>query len=302
MRLQSNPIWQADQAYQDLVDSGVIDQKMKDQIMDVMMFTLSNPEGIEMTEDKYVIKDADGKVQAEFDSQKKADFFLQTSGAANKGWTSEFIEGKIQLKDTGDGVGPDPDDPQVTDNTDYMEFEKVMDPDFLGTVTQKAWVAAGKPKTWEEFKKADPLGAEGISGSIVEGDPDIADIVMERKEIKKIMEAIESGNKLAIDRYKLDNKIEDQWQSIQNKWDGGEPNFKFDSKEDRDDFLESIDENLGKIIHLSPSGKNTPFDVKKEGDYVIVNRGWAGGKIVVRLMNVETGDRTSVTFSKHYNS
>jgi hypothetical protein len=303
MRLQSNPIWQADQAYQDLVESGVITQDMKDQIMDVMMFSLSNPEGIEITPDKFVIKDANGRVMGEFDSQGKANMFMQANGGADKGWSSTVEEGKIQLADTSTGTGTTGQGTQAQENQGFADFENQIPTDLLGNITQEAWVQAGKPKTWEEYTKVDPLGAEGISGSIVEGDPDVANVVMSRKDIKKIMEAIDSGNKIAIDQYKLGNDIEDQWQSIQSKWDGNEPNFKFDSKEDKDAFIESIDENLGKIIHLSPSSKKSPNDIDKEGNYVIVNRGWDNqGRIVVGLMNAETGDRTSIVFHKRYKS
>lgn len=279
MRLQSNPLWQADQAYQDLVDSGVIDQEMKDQIMDVMFFTLSNPEGLEITEDKFVVKDADGNIQAEFDSQKKADFFLQTSGAANKGWTSGFEEGKIQLVDQGQGTGQDTGTGTQGDtNQQFASFESELpDPDLIGVVTQDAWVEAGKPKTWKEFQSANILGD---IDSLLDKDGN----VITKENIDKVFNAIQMQNTQAMNKFKMNSEFESTLEDI-------EVNDERIEGKEATKIRKELQKNKGKIFHY-PGNKFWP-----EGDYVIQDvvkrtvKKQGGGTYtytIVEAMNTET--------------
>lgn len=96
----SNPIVNAQQMYQDLVGQGIISQQQADQIMDLMTWKLTNPDGVVMT-DSVAVVDANGTEISNFQTQAEADQFL----AANKGKgysTQVKQNGWFQLKGTED--------------------------------------------------------------------------------------------------------------------------------------------------------------------------------------------------------
>ncbi|MCP4651151.1 MAG: hypothetical protein GY853_13880 [PVC group bacterium] len=276
MELQSNPIYQADKMYQDLVDNGFMTEKEKEGAMDVIMFMTNNPEGLDVG-DKYVVKDENGKVQGVFETEDEANALTKK----NKKWGTEFMEGYIQLADPGTGTTGDTGTTgggQVDENQQYAAFEgELPDPDLIGVVTQAAWVAAGKPKTWKEFQSANILGN---IDSLLDKDGN----VITKESIDKVFDAIQMQNTQAINNFKMDSKFESTIEDI-------EVNNERIEGDEAKKIRKKLQKNVGKIFHF-PGNEYNP-----EGDYVIkdvvkrVVKKQGGGTYtytIVEAMNVDT--------------
>ena len=202
MKLQSNPIYQADKAYQSLVKTkdnpdGLLTQKEKDQIMDIMVFALKNPEGVDVS-DKWIVKDKDGKQIGIFDTEEEAGALVKEN--AQLGYQSEFVENHISLSGQGTGDTSGTGTPKLTYQKFKEDFVPAEDQDWF---TQKEWQDMGSPKTWEEVESE--LGpVAGIykkndrDGTVLTKDGGIS---MNDKDLATIIDAIDSGDKYAVAKY-----------------------------------------------------------------------------------------------------
>lgn len=90
MRLQQNPIFNASQKYQDLVNQGLLSQDQMDDIMSIMSWSLSHPEGLTVS-DSFQVLDENGKEIGNFKTKEEADSFVSenpgsTVNLLNNGW------------------------------------------------------------------------------------------------------------------------------------------------------------------------------------------------------------------------
>jgi len=178
MQLQSNPIYQAMQQYDKLLDEGIISQEDYDKIMKTLNFGLTNPEGFTYS-DSYGVFDENGKEIKNFQTQEDADKYMAENPDKNysvnmipDGWVGYSGSG------TGDNTEPDPDDPDsgtsgdplnpftteewgeksLVEQSDYF-LETVPDPE---NWDYKKWEAEGKPQTFDAWEKENIQTVEDI--------------------------------------------------------------------------------------------------------------------------------------------
>ena len=120
------------QQYDKLLENGDIDQDEYDKIMGALKFGLSNPEGFEW-KDGYGVYDEDGNEVGMFESQEKADEYIQNN--PGKTFTSKLVpEGIIGYKGDGSGTGPggDPNN-NISNAMDYF--------DSIGVITDEGRIS-----------------------------------------------------------------------------------------------------------------------------------------------------------------
>ncbi len=170
MKMQSNPIYQAMQQYDMMLENGSINQDEYDKIMDTLNFGLTNPEGFDYST-SYQVLDADGNEVKNFQNQEDAQKFLDDNPDQGYG-ISEKEDGWISYSgsQTGDGSGPGPDgtgeisdeDWEKMDSTTQNEhFQDSMPKEKLeewGDDAYDKWVNAGKPKNWDAYLES--MGSE----------------------------------------------------------------------------------------------------------------------------------------------
>jgi len=96
MVVNSNPISQAEVMYKDLVSNGTITQEQANQAMEVMKWTMLNPQGVEIS-NSFAVTDANGNQVGNFKTEEEADSFIANN--ADKGYNKKFEKnGWIGLK------------------------------------------------------------------------------------------------------------------------------------------------------------------------------------------------------------
>lgn len=122
MQMQSNPIYQAMQQYDMMLENGDISQEDYDKIMDTLNFGLTNPEGFDYST-SYQVLDADGNEVKNFQTPEEAQAFMDENPDQGYG-INEKEDGWISYSgsQTGpDGTGDDPDLGSIEGATSYLE-------------------------------------------------------------------------------------------------------------------------------------------------------------------------------------
>lgn len=143
LMLNQNPILQAEETYQQLLDSGVINQEEFDDMMDFLTWGLTHPEGVDIS-DGYMVTDKNGNEVGFFKTQEEANAFIEKY--PDSGYESNFMKNHIGEKDVGPDSGGD----------GFDNFSFGIPDEFLEFITQEDWEAAGSPETWEKFNKDNP--------------------------------------------------------------------------------------------------------------------------------------------------
>lgn len=163
MQMQSNPIYQAMQQYDMMLENGDISQEDYDKIMDTLNFGLTNPEGFDYST-SYQVLDADGNEVKNFQTPEKAQDFMDEN--PDQGYSiNEKEDGWISYSgsQTGpDGTGDDPDGDGITqEEWDAMDetgksdhFQETVPPEILeewGSDAYNKWVNAGRPQSYDQL-------------------------------------------------------------------------------------------------------------------------------------------------------
>jgi len=163
LMLQQNPILQAEETYQQLLDQGIINQEEYDDMMAFLTWGLTHPEGIDIS-DGWVVFDKLGNELEFFKTEKEMNDWI----AENPGdYNTEFMENHIAAKGTGSGDGSgdgdddkDPLKPYTDKEWDKMSSAEQYD-SFLETVPQgdeddwsfDRWKADGGFQTYDGYEK-----------------------------------------------------------------------------------------------------------------------------------------------------
>jgi len=112
MKLQSDPLYQAQKLADQWVEQGIMTQDEADDYMAMIKYGITNPEGFDISDGFGVFDDKGNEVDF-FKTQEEADAFIAEN--AGKGYTSKEVKDHVQPKDTGPGGGDDDDDTRVQD-------------------------------------------------------------------------------------------------------------------------------------------------------------------------------------------
>ncbi len=164
MELQSDPMFQAINAFDNLVSEGIISQEQADIYKEGIVEVLTNPDGYKV-ENGWAVFDKAGNEKGFFTNEEEAKKFM----GENPGFEmSDFMENHLTAKgDPDTTTGPDGED--LTSKQEFEKFKLDEDPSSdQEKISYDDWVKAGKPSTWEDYEKAVSSGLSQFTTNLQE--------------------------------------------------------------------------------------------------------------------------------------
>jgi len=292
MQLQNNPVYQAMQQYDQMLEDGIIDQDDYDRIMDALNYGLSHPEGFEFS-DSFQVLDANGNEVKNFKTQEEADQYLADN--PNQGYTiNQEKDGWVEY--TGGDTGPsggttgDPNNPYKSDVWDDMgeqeqwdSFQESLGEDEAENWTKDKWIEKGKPQTLGGYKEENPYS--DITGNVLN---DEGGLDMSMDDLSRVIEGIKQGNEDMMNNYGVPENSK-MMNAARN------PDTYYETRAEMDAIVDEFNANKGKIM-IMPDG--TSWVIAESG---VVTTGLGGMTIqslYVDVVNPETGERQKIPLGR----
>ena len=303
-QLNNDPLYKSVSMVDKWVESNLISQDEADDFIATLMYTLTNPQGLTVS-DGYAVKGKDGKEVGFFTSEAEADAYINANPNAG------YVKGAFEKNHVGLGSGTPIKDPvkipdtQIGDTEAYGTFIEALPntapQDAADWLSEEIYLAAGKPESWDDFQKWSndtTKVKEYFKKKYNSETPDLTNPNMTQEDMDFVLYSIKQ-NTAFFNEYKAPeepyNRIKD-FQGWKINTDGS---YTIEGTEHPDSVtvqmlldmkkIMAIKNNTGRILEINtPNGKQNIMIMSKEST--------GDGFVALTAMDINTGAKFTIRF------